>query len=45
MDRELLGKTRYERDAAEFGQNPKILSFSGSFCSVRRADGATMIAT
>ena len=45
MDRELLSRTRYEREATEFGQNPRVLSFSGSFCAVRRADGATMMAT
>ncbi|XP_042313892.1 intraflagellar transport protein 80 homolog isoform X2 [Sceloporus undulatus] len=40
VDKELLPKTLYEKDASEFSKNPQIVSFVGSQVTVRRADGS-----
>uniref|UniRef100_A0A8D1Q919 Intraflagellar transport 80 n=1 Tax=Sus scrofa TaxID=9823 RepID=A0A8D1Q919_PIG len=40
VDRDILPKTLYERDASEFSKNPRIVSFVGNQVTVRRADGS-----
>ena len=45
LDRANYGRTRIDRDASEFGQQPQITSLAGNFCSIRRADGANMVVT
>ena len=40
VDKGLLGRTMIERDAAEFGKRPTLISFVGNHISIRRADGS-----
>ncbi|CAN8190385.1 unnamed protein product [Coccothraustes coccothraustes] len=40
VDKDLLPKTLYEKDASELSRSPQIVSFVGSQLTVRRADGA-----
>nr|XP_020647438.1 intraflagellar transport protein 80 homolog isoform X5 [Pogona vitticeps] len=40
VDKDLLSKTLYEKDASEFSKNPQIVSFVGSQVTIRRADGS-----
>ncbi|XP_054838569.1 intraflagellar transport protein 80 homolog isoform X2 [Eublepharis macularius] len=40
VDKELLPKTLFEKDASEFSKNPQIVSFVGSQITIRRADGS-----
>ncbi|RMC01915.1 hypothetical protein DUI87_21076 [Hirundo rustica rustica] len=40
VDKDLLPKTLYERDASEFSRSPQIVSFVGSRVTVRRAEGS-----
>lgn len=40
VDKDLLLKTVFEKDASEFGKNPQIVSFVGNRVTVRRADGS-----
>ncbi|XP_061493185.1 intraflagellar transport protein 80 homolog isoform X2 [Rhineura floridana] len=40
VDKDLLPKTLYEKDASEFSKNPQIVSFVGSQVTIRRADGS-----
>ncbi|NXC85112.1 IFT80 protein, partial [Cercotrichas coryphoeus] len=40
VDKDLLPKTLYEKDASEFSKSPQIVSFVGSQVTMRRADGS-----
>ncbi|XP_059507049.1 intraflagellar transport protein 80 homolog isoform X4 [Stegostoma tigrinum] len=40
VDKELLSKTVYEKDASEFGKSPQIVNYVGNQITVRRADGS-----
>ncbi|XP_054061456.1 intraflagellar transport protein 80 homolog isoform X3 [Rissa tridactyla] len=40
VDKDLLPKTLYERDASEFSKNPQIVHFVGNQITIRRADGS-----
>ncbi|XP_060098406.1 intraflagellar transport protein 80 homolog isoform X2 [Heteronotia binoei] len=40
VDKDLLPKILYEKDASEFSKNPQIVSFVGSQITIRRADGS-----
>ncbi|KAM9279413.1 intraflagellar transport protein 80 homolog isoform 2-T2 [Morus bassanus] len=40
VDKDLLPKTLYEKDASEFSKNPQIVSFVGNQVTIRRADGS-----
>ncbi|KAJ7324970.1 hypothetical protein JRQ81_017990 [Phrynocephalus forsythii] len=40
VDKDLLSKTLYEKDASEFSKNPQIVSFVGSQVTIRIADGS-----
>ncbi|XP_066476288.1 intraflagellar transport protein 80 homolog isoform X1 [Tiliqua scincoides] len=40
VDKDLLPKTLYEKDASEFSKNPQVLSFVGCQVTIRRADGS-----
>ena len=40
LDKELLGLTREMVNANSFGKNPRFVSFYGTRCTIRRADGA-----
>uniref|UniRef100_H0ZLQ6 Intraflagellar transport 80 n=1 Tax=Taeniopygia guttata TaxID=59729 RepID=H0ZLQ6_TAEGU len=40
VDKDLLPKTLYEKDASEFSKAPQIVSFVGSQVTIRRADGS-----
>ncbi|XP_069474564.1 intraflagellar transport protein 80 homolog isoform X1 [Ambystoma mexicanum] len=40
VDKDLLLKTVFEKDASEFSKNPQIVSFVGNRVTVRRADGS-----
>ncbi|XP_058290598.1 intraflagellar transport protein 80 homolog isoform X3 [Hylobates moloch] len=40
VDRDILPKTLYERDASEFSKNSHIVSFVGNQVTIRRADGS-----
>ncbi|XP_078065148.1 intraflagellar transport protein 80 homolog isoform X3 [Mustelus asterias] len=40
VDKELLSKTVYEKDASEFGKSPQIVNYVGNQVTVRRADGS-----
>ncbi|XP_064418295.1 intraflagellar transport protein 80 homolog isoform X1 [Latimeria chalumnae] len=40
VDKDLLLKTVYEKDASEFSKSPQIVNFVGSKVTIRRADGS-----
>uniref|UniRef100_A0A8C3FL00 Intraflagellar transport protein 80 n=1 Tax=Chrysemys picta bellii TaxID=8478 RepID=A0A8C3FL00_CHRPI len=40
VDKDLLPKTLYEKDASEFSKNPHIVRFVGNQVTIRRADGS-----
>ncbi|XP_072330573.1 intraflagellar transport protein 80 homolog isoform X2 [Scyliorhinus torazame] len=40
VDKELLSKTVYEKDASEFGKSPQIVNYVGNQVTIRRADGS-----
>ncbi|KAM6065174.1 intraflagellar transport protein 80 homolog isoform 2-T5 [Theristicus caerulescens] len=40
VDKDLLAKTLYEKDASEFSKNPQIVRFVGNQITIRRADGS-----
>ncbi|XP_043347818.1 intraflagellar transport protein 80 homolog isoform X3 [Dermochelys coriacea] len=40
VDKDLLPKTLYEKDASEFSKNPQIVCFVGNQVTIRRADGS-----
>ncbi|XP_062901919.1 intraflagellar transport protein 80 homolog isoform X1 [Mobula hypostoma] len=40
VDKELLSKTVYEKDASEFGKNPQIVNYVGNQVTIRRVDGS-----
>ncbi|XP_030430828.1 intraflagellar transport protein 80 homolog isoform X3 [Gopherus evgoodei] len=40
VDKDLLPKTLYEKDASEFSKNPQIVRFVGNQATIRRADGS-----
>nr|XP_023662977.1 intraflagellar transport protein 80 homolog isoform X2 [Paramormyrops kingsleyae] len=40
IDRDLLPKTLFTKDASEFGRSPQILSYLGRQVTIRRADGS-----
>ncbi|XP_030071802.1 intraflagellar transport protein 80 homolog [Microcaecilia unicolor] len=40
VDKDLLSKTVFEKDASEFSKNPQIVSFEGNRVTIRRADGS-----
>ncbi|KAM6326119.1 intraflagellar transport protein 80 homolog [Podargus strigoides] len=40
VDKDLLPKTLYEKDASEFSENPRIVRFVGNQITIRRADGS-----
>ncbi|NWT08394.1 IFT80 protein, partial [Vireo altiloquus] len=40
VDKDLLPKTLYEKDASEFSKTPQIVSFVGNQITIRRADGS-----
>lgn len=40
VDEDIAPLTRFERDGSIYGSNAQIVSFSGSNCTIRRADGA-----
>ncbi|XP_075617761.1 intraflagellar transport protein 80 homolog isoform X3 [Balearica regulorum gibbericeps] len=40
VDKDLLPKTLYEKDASEFSKNPQIVHFVGNQTTIRRADGS-----
>ncbi|XP_076197561.1 intraflagellar transport protein 80 homolog isoform X2 [Aptenodytes patagonicus] len=40
VDKDLLPKTLYEKDASEFSKNPQIVRFVGNQITIRRADGS-----
>ncbi|NWV82152.1 IFT80 protein, partial [Dasyornis broadbenti] len=40
VDKDLLPKTLYEKDASEFSKNPQLVSFVGNQVTIRRADGS-----
>ncbi|XP_068810419.1 intraflagellar transport protein 80 homolog isoform X3 [Struthio camelus] len=40
VDKDLLPKTLYEKDASEFSKNPQIVHFVGNQITIRRADGS-----
>ncbi|XP_064639074.1 intraflagellar transport protein 80 homolog isoform X2 [Lineus longissimus] len=42
VDKDLLPKTVFEKDASEFGKNPTLLSFLGNHVAMRRADGSVI---
>jgi len=40
VDQDLLSKTTHEREQGEFGKEIHLLNFIGTYCSMRRGDGA-----
>ncbi|OXB63121.1 hypothetical protein ASZ78_000353 [Callipepla squamata] len=40
VDKDLLTKTVYEKDASDFSKNPQIVHFVGNQITIRRADGS-----
>ena len=44
-DRELIAETKVICDGVTFGQSPEIVNFSGSRCTVRRNNGARVLAS
>jgi len=40
IDKYLLPRTTFERDASEFGKNPQLLSFIGNHVTIRRSEGS-----
>ncbi|XP_072428822.1 intraflagellar transport protein 80 homolog isoform X1 [Chiloscyllium punctatum] len=40
VDKELLSKTVFEKDASEFGKSPQIVNYVGNQVTVRRANGS-----
>ncbi|MBN3310460.1 IFT80 protein, partial [Amia calva] len=45
VDKELLPKTIYMKDASEFSRNPQILNYVGNQVTIRRADGSLVYST
>ncbi|KAJ3288085.1 Intraflagellar transport protein 80 [Borealophlyctis nickersoniae] len=42
VDQDIAPLTRFEKDGSAFGKNAQIVSFIGTQCTIRRADGAVM---
>jgi intraflagellar transport protein 80 len=42
VDKNLLSRSIYQRDAAEFGKNPTLVSFLGNHVIFRSADGSVI---
>ena len=42
VDKNLLSRSIYQRDATEFGKNPSLVSFLGNHVIMRTADGSTI---
>ncbi|NWI87343.1 IFT80 protein, partial [Pitta sordida] len=42
VDKDLLPKTLYEKDASELSRNPQIVGFVGNEITLRRADGSLL---
>jgi intraflagellar transport protein 80 len=42
VDKNLLARSIYQRDATEFGKNPTLLSFLGNHVIMRTSDGSTI---
>ncbi|XP_052215553.1 intraflagellar transport protein 80 homolog isoform X1 [Dreissena polymorpha] len=40
VDRDLLPRTVFEKEASEFGKNPQLLQFVGNHVVIRRAEGS-----
>eukprot|EP00698_Gefionella_okellyi_P003713 TRINITY_DN13461_c0_g1_i1.p1 TRINITY_DN13461_c0_g1~~TRINITY_DN13461_c0_g1_i1.p1 ORF type:complete len:760 (-),score=156.24 TRINITY_DN13461_c0_g1_i1:43-2322(-) len=44
VDRDILPKTRFLKDASEFGPSAHIVGFTGTTCTIRRMDGTEIAA-
>lgn len=42
VDKNLLSRSQYQRDAVEFGKNPTLLSFLGNHVTMRTSDGSVI---
>ncbi len=42
VDKNLLSRSMYQRDAAEFGKNPTLISFLGNHVIMRTSDGSVV---
>jgi intraflagellar transport protein 80 len=42
VDKNLLSRSMYQRDAAEFGKNPALVSFLGNHVIMRTSDGSVV---
>ncbi|XP_076095976.1 intraflagellar transport protein 80 homolog [Mytilus galloprovincialis] len=40
VDRDLINRTVFSKDASEFGKNPQILQYTGNHVVIRRAEGS-----
>ncbi|WAR28818.1 IFT80-like protein [Mya arenaria] len=45
VDRDLMPKTVFEKEASEFGKNPQLLQFVGNHVVIRRAEGSLVSTT
>ncbi|KAI9350037.1 WD40-repeat-containing domain protein [Zopfochytrium polystomum] len=43
IDEDIEPLTRFDKDGSQFGKNCEFVSFNGTQCTLRRADGANMI--
>lgn len=42
VDKNLLQRSIYQRDASEFGKNPSLISFLGNHVTMRTTDGSNI---
>jgi intraflagellar transport protein 80 len=42
VDGDLIKHTRFVRDATDFGKHAQFASFFGTYCTIRRIDGALL---
>jgi intraflagellar transport protein 80 len=42
VDKNLLSRSQYQRDAVEFGKNPTLLGFLGNHVTMRTSDGSVI---
>jgi intraflagellar transport protein 80 len=44
VDRDLVNKTKFVKESSDFGKDPQILHFHGTNVTIRRSDGAQLVA-
>ena len=44
VDRDLVNQTKFVKESSDFGKDPQILHFHGTNVTIRRSDGAQLVA-